>query len=547
MVAVLVGALVSGVSAAELTPAQTRGKEIYIRGTTSDGAEIIALMGADRIEVPATALPCVNCHGYDGRGKPEGGVVPTEVTWEALTRPYPVETTTGREYPPYERRTVKRSITLGIDPAGNELHIAMPRYHMAHGDLEALVDYLEVISADRDPGVGEREVKIGLLLPPAAGPMAPLGLTIRTVIERWAAGVDERGGIYGRELRLAAMELPADPGERRAAVERFLEAEQVFALAAPFFAGADEELAALAAERGVPAIAPFTLDATEGFPVNRQVFHLWSGIAGQARALARWAGRDGGGPDGAGVQAGAPVQAGGGDGPGAHPGAPQAAAGPAPAVIVEPVDGRLADAAEAIAEELAQAGQPPPERLALAGPTDPAALAARLRDAGIADLYLLDTGPAGLDLVAAATPAGWRPRVLVPGSLAGGALLAAARDLGTPLVLAYPTLPADRSDRALEELARLTTGLAPGQDTAAVTALAAAHLLAEGLQRAGRDLSREKLISALEGLFDHPTELTPDLTYGPNRRIGARGSYIVTVDPVSGQVRSSGEWVAVDR
>jgi ABC-type branched-subunit amino acid transport system substrate-binding protein len=184
--------------------------------------------------------------------------------------------------------------------------------------------------------------------------------------------------------------------------------------------------------------------------------------------------------------------------------------------------------------------------MSLGAPADPAALAARLRERGATDLYLLDTGPAGAALLAAAAPAGWRPRVLVPGSLAGGDLLAAARGLGGPLVLAYPTLPADRSERALEELARATAGLPPGQETAAVTALAAARLLGEGLQRAGRDLSRERLVTALEALYDHPTELTPNLTYGPNRRIGARGAYIVVLDPATGLAKS-GAWMGIDQ
>jgi hypothetical protein len=59
-------------------------------------------------------------------------------------------------------------------------------------------------------------------------------------------------------------------------------------------------------------------------------------------------------------------------------------------------------------------------------------------------------------------------------------------------------------------------------------------------------LSRERLIQALEGFYNYQTGLTPPITYGPNRRIGAMGAYIVMVDlkekkfvPVSG-------WVAIN-
>lgn len=509
-------AVAAAAAAGELTPSQQRGKEIYVRGTTADGAEITALMGDDLIEVPATALPCVNCHGADGRGRPEGGVTPTEVTWEAMTRPYGVKAPTGREAPPYDRATVKRAIALGIDSGGNELHIAMPRYRMAREEMEALVDYLEVLSADRDPGITDQELTLGLVLPPAGTPMARMGVVTRGVIGAWAEQVDARGGIYGRKLRLVELELPADPPARPAALERFLDQRQVFALVAPFFAGADAELAEVAREREVPAIAPFTLEAKEGFPVNRQVFYLWSGIDGQARALVGYAAKHG---------------------------------PPVAAAVAEPADGRLAAVAAAIVDELERAGGAPPDRLSLGPPVDPAAEAERLRDAGVADLYLLDTGPAGAALLAAAEAAGWHPRLLVPGSLAGGAVLDPPAGFADRIVLAYPTLPGDRSEAAVTELRRLVGGLElpPGHDTVAITAFAGARLLAEGLERAGRALSREKLIAALEDLYDHPTELTPHLTYNPNRRIGARGAYIVTLDPETGQAKSMGGWVEVDR
>ena len=54
--------------------------------------------------------------------------------------------------------------------------------------------------------------------------------------------------------------------------------------------------------------------------------------------------------------------------------------------------------------------------------------------------------------------------------------------------------------------------------------------MVEAIKRAGKDLSREKLIQVLEGFHEYSTGFTPPVTYGPNRRIGARGAYIITVD-----------------
>src|SRR5215211_4404544 len=73
-----------------LTPQERRGKQIYVQGTTAAGREVMAYVGDAAIEVPGSAMPCANCHGLDGQGKPEGGVVPSNLSWEALTKPYEV-------------------------------------------------------------------------------------------------------------------------------------------------------------------------------------------------------------------------------------------------------------------------------------------------------------------------------------------------------------------------------------------------------------------------------------------------------------------------
>jgi len=63
-----------------------------------------------------------------------------------------------------------------------------------------------------------------------------------------------------------------------------------------------------------------------------------------------------------------------------------------------------------------------------------------------------------------------------------------------------------------------------------LSAFAAAKIFTEALKRAGRDLSREKLVTALEGLYEYDTGVTPSITFGPNRRVGSLGSYVVSVD-----------------
>ncbi|HKU76411.1 MAG TPA: hypothetical protein VJR02_21045, partial [Pyrinomonadaceae bacterium] len=58
--------------------------------------------------------------------------------------------------------------------------------------------------------------------------------------------------------------------------------------------------------------------------------------------------------------------------------------------------------------------------------------------------------------------------------------------------------------------------------------------------RAGRDLSREKLINSLDSLYEYETGVTPRLTFGPNRRVGAAGAHIITFDPAKKELTSLG-------
>src|SRR6185436_8129497 len=107
---------------------EQRGKQIYIQGTSPSGKEILAYLGESSLEVTGSAMPCANCHGLNGEGKPEGGVDPSNLTWESLTKPYGVTHADGRRHPAYTERGLELAITRGTDPAGNKLNRVMPRY-----------------------------------------------------------------------------------------------------------------------------------------------------------------------------------------------------------------------------------------------------------------------------------------------------------------------------------------------------------------------------------------------------------------------------------
>ena len=143
----------------------------------------------------------------------------------------------------------------------------------------------------------------------------------------------------------------------------------------------------------------------------------------------------------------------------------------------------------------------------------------------------------------------WTPTVYLLGSLVGKDIVGLVPvKMKDNIFLAFPTVPADVSEAGAAEYSALLERykLKSGHAAAQASALAAAKVLVHGLELAGKNLSRERLVTTLEGLYDYDTGLMPRITFGPNRRIGALGAYIVTIDPEKKLFPASVEWVSAD-
>lgn len=506
--------------AAPLNPEQrrqqiARGQQIYTAGTSPAGGPITAVMSDEGVEVPASAVPCASCHGRDGKGRPEGGVTPSDLTWAVLTKPYGVTHPSGRKHPPYDARLLKRAISLGVDPAGNKLHVAMPRFRMSFQDMEDLVAYIQQLGTGADPGVSESSLRIGVLLPPA-GTLNGMGAAVRAALTARCEQLNTQGGIYGRRLEPRFLELPASvAGQRRAWTADFLEREQVFASVASFLAGADAELAGLFQEKEIPLVGPFTLYPRESFPLNHYVFYLLPGIEAQGQTLVRFA--------------------------------RSRWEGKSRVAVVAPLEDELDGAVEAVRKAAAMTGWPAP-------------LTVRLqRSSGIQDLqplkeaeadlvFFLGSGPEARTLLQTADRIAWHPRLLATAAAADGSLFAAPAAFDGKIFVALPTSPGGLDPEAAASYRALAVGakLPTGNLSAQLSTLAAADLLIEALQRAGRDISREKLVEQLESFRDFASGYTPPLSYGPNRRLGARGAYVTRVDLKAKRLVPEGGWMEAE-
>lgn len=492
-----------------------RGKDIYFGIAASPS--IKAMIGNPPSEAPAALLACSNCHGQDGKGKPEGGVVPSDITWDALTRPYTVTHSSGRTHPRYTERLFVRAVCLGVDPAGNKLHVAMPRFQMSREDINALVAYLKRLGKEVDPGLSDSTIKLGTVLP-TTGPLAEAGQAIKAVLIACVDEINKQGGIYDRKIELSIAELGRSPAESTMNVERLIKEERPFALVAALTAGAEKEIVDACEKNQVPLIGPLTEFAETGYPANRQTFYLLSGVEQQARALIDYSRRTLKGHN-------------------------------SRLAILYSREAVGARIVEAIQRYCRQSGQE--ATITVDGQSEgfgSASLAQKVKSADADLTLLLASGREARLLAKAAENTGWRPILLIPGSLATSDLLDLGGGFENRVFVALPSLPSDQTQAGTLEYRALADSyhLPSAEISSQISALCSIKVLAQGLKLVGRSLTRAKLVTALEGLNNFDTGLMPRIGFGPDRRIGALGAYIVTLDPEKKRFRSVSGWLRLD-
>jgi ABC-type branched-subunit amino acid transport system substrate-binding protein len=497
-----------------LTVEEKRGKALYLRGESASGEEITALL--NDIDVPASTLSCAGCHGARAEGKTEGGVTAGNLTWSNLTKSYGHTHDNGRKHDAFSETSFIRALTGGVDPAGNKLAVAMPIYRMPQQDMADLIAYLKRVETDLDPGVSDGEIVIGTLLPEKTA-LTGLAQSMEGVLQAYFAEINNRGGIYNRKIRLRV--LNGNAGATVTNMKQLIDDQQVFAIVSGLTAGADDGVAALSREREVPFIGPSTLLPERTLPLNRYVFYLLAGLKEQARSLVNFAAQKN-------------------DLQKAH------------VALVSPDSDFSNGIAASIENQEKKLGwqsltnvRYPHEQFKASE------CVAELKQKGVETVFMLGSGSDASSFFKSADAAGWMPNVYLLGTMVGRTTpdLVPAK-MKDRVFFAFPTVPEDVSAAGAAEYHGLLerNKLSSTHAAAQASAIAAAKILVHAIELCGKDLTRERLVTTLEGLYEYDTGLMPKITFGPNRRIGALGAYIVTIDPEKNLFPASVEWVPVE-
>jgi ABC-type branched-subunit amino acid transport system substrate-binding protein len=505
--------LIASAWARDIESPEERGKKFYLEGVTADAAATMATLGVGgAVTLPATKVPCASCHGPDGLGRPDAGVVPSNITWANLTKPYGLRHANGRSHPPYTVDTIIRAVTAGVDPAGNPLDPAMPRYRLSDNSAHDLVAYLQRLGAEGEQGVSEKEIVVATVMP-TDGPLAEIGSVVQRVLSGYFDRLNQSGGVYNRHivLKIATFDPSSSAVE---ALRRLMTETGVFAVVAPVVPREESALAELAERKALPVVAPLAPYRRRGLERGSFTFHLTASLEDQARALVMYAQTN-------------------------------LAAADRKIAILSSDDGAGLNVGDVIHRRGHSAQLEPALSLHLTASTPIVDIAWQLRRAAVS-LIFYDGGPARLAALAEeAAKWGWRPAILTTTLAVTAESLTRLGKVGTRVFVAYPTLTSDQSPEALKPLylLRAAYDIPARHLSMQVAALVSARVLVEGLQRAGRDLTRPKFVAALVTLQNFETGLIPPISFGPNQRTGIRGAHIVTLSSGSAATLA---WISFD-
>jgi ABC-type branched-subunit amino acid transport system substrate-binding protein len=486
-------------SAGALSPQEKRGKQIYLKGEDGTGAEIVAALGED-LELPATSFTCVNCHGLRGEGTREGGLQPPPLTWETLTKRQ-TSPLTRRERAAYTDATLARAISAGLDSAGARLHPGMPRYRLTAAQMSDLIAYLKKLGkdADADPGVTDETVRVGAALP-MTGPLASVGADLKATLEASFADVNSQGGIYNRRFELIVEDSRGEPAQTIEATRRLIEQRGVFALVASFETGESSAVNELIKRSEVPLVGPITLSPRLQLPPNPYVFYLLPTFGDQARALVDFVHTKANGK-------------------------------PARLAVVYADNEFDRDALSGLqAQAKMYSMQIVAEHAYGTGRFD-AAKAVELLSQKKPD-YVFFFG--GADDINACAREMERVRLSAPllssVVMIGRGAFSLPPSSAAQTFLSYPAALPNQNDFA-EFINVMQKANVPLRSPAFQSiAFAATKVLFEATKLSSRRLDRVTLINSLEQIQDLKVGVVPPITFGPNRRVGSVGSYIVGID-----------------
>jgi branched-chain amino acid transport system substrate-binding protein len=364
------------------------------------------------------------------------------------------------------------------------------------------------VLAQRVPGVTADTITLGMPVA-VSGPVSTIGIPLARGAEAYFKWANDQGGVHGRRIRLIVEDDRYIPSETLAVTRKLVERDEVFALFRPLGTPTGAAIIDYAVERAVPVVAPASGSSLWIHPFKRNYFNIQPIYFFEGRLMAKYA---------------------------------LETMGARRIAIFYQNDSYGKEGRDAFVQMLTLNGVRPVADIPYEpGETSFTAHAVRLRESG-ADLVFVYAIPVpAASLFREAARLGVRTRYLMTYVLSDPVMFRLAGDLMEgvragawlldPDAEEVPAVAAYRS-----RLRAAYPGEVPGGYS--ISSDASAALMLEGLRRAGRDLTRERFVEAMETIRNFSAAgLTPPFGFTRTDHSGIRQLAIVE--------GRRGKWVTV--
>lgn len=359
-------------------------------------------------------------------------------------------------------------------------------------------------------GVTETEIKLGTI-GSFSGPLAESATASRTM-NAYFNMINEQGGIYGRKIKFIMEDNAGDPDKTLAAAKKLIEQDQVLALAGPFLLIKPAMLNYFE-EQQVPLI-PVAGSIPQLYdPPRNFLFGLKPLVNPEGKFVVDYA------ADQLGAKQVAIISDGGRD-------------------YSATINNFFKEAQARQLKVVAQLTIPP-------GTTDFTSLATSLQQSGADFVYVVIGGKPVSNLLIEIDKLGYKPKVMLSYFANDVQLYQWAGKAAEGVYSSWFALQPDGDDLKSIEFREFLKKYAPGEQPRALSqeGYIEAQVMVEALRRAGKDLSREGLITAAESIINWRDSYANNITYGPLNRIAINSFYVTQYQ--NGKIQKVSDWYTV--
>ena len=373
-----------------------------------------------------------------------------------------------------------------------------------------LVGTSPVFGAEK--GVTESEVKVGASLD-MTGPIAFVGKSVSDGMNVCFSAVNEEGGIHGRKIIQIIEDHGYKPSRAAASVAKLNDRDEVFAIVGT--AGTPTTLSMVPAleKAGLPLVGTGSFSPKLANPPKKYVFHLLTNYNDQMRIGLDYIVKD------LGVKK------------------------PKLGMIYQDDDfGK--HCLEGLEQQAKKYGIPIVATVTYKrGAIDFNPQVVRMMKAGIEYCFLATIYRETAGVVKEALKLGWKPTFMVSAAASDPITLKLSGPAADGLLGVACGELLDSQRPGWKKYVERTKKYGKGKPAFYHSVgYLYAEVFCEALRLAGRDLTRENFVKAMEKIKDFDSGVGPNITFGPNLRSGAHSAFIVKANAAKGQFQKLTEW-----